>query len=422
LLDALSTKNNNGNVQLNADVLRELIGLVDWYKVLAGASDVLHNSIGVGGIEIDDSYIPEVFYSDDWEIREQQFNELQANIRLGVDVAVGDAVDGDPEEELGKPALVSAFKQDADFELLNLLRVLHLLAQPVRHGLVEKAALSHKVDRETLISKISDVLEDVSTEECVAIINFLTISAANIRCLPGRSIDESDVPFWEHKKRLHRMTIRPFISQSNDLHWGVEMAHRAISIWRRAVVDGYLPADFPWPNVEKAVRAIKESIEKRLELKTEEIFLRHTPYVVRGIDFAKKFRNEGFADVGDYDVLAYWPDSNTLIGVECKYNQPAFCLKDAKRLRDRIFALHDKDRNGQFSRIVDRREFAHQHRARMLELLKWPKSSISEEIYDELYISRDMHWWLVHPPYNVPTNFVRVDLLNSWLQKRNKPT
>lgn len=122
------------------------------------------------------------------------------------------------------------------------------------------------------------------------------------------------------------------------------------------------------------------------------------------------------ADVGDFDVLAYWPATNTLVVVECKYNQPPFSVKDSRRLRDRIFGKDETDRTGQFSRIARRRAFVKEHRGRMLELLKWPPAEVDESRDVEMYVSRDLHWWMVHPPYPVPTFFVAVDSLDIWLK------
>lgn len=133
------------------------------------------------------------------------------------------------------------------------------------------------------------------------------------------------------------------------------------------------------------------------------------------MDFFRKFRGEGFTDVGDFDVLAYWPATNTLVAVECKYNQPPFSIKDSRRLRDRIFGSNETDRAGQFSRIAGRRDFVNAHRTRLLELLKWAPPAVTEARDVELYVSRDVHWWMVHPPYPVLTEFVRVDSLDDWL-------
>jgi len=127
---------------------------------------------------------------------------------------------------------------------------------------------------------------------------------------------------------------------------------------------------------------------------------------------------EGFEDVGDFDVLAYWPVTNTLVAIECKYNQPPYSMKDSRRLRDDIFGKNETDRDGQFSRIVRRRQFLGIHRTRMIDLLKWPSTLVAERQVFELYVSREVHWWMVHPPYQVPTIFVRVDSLDDWLRKQ----
>jgi hypothetical protein len=60
--------------------------------------------------------------------------------------------------------------------------------------------------------------------------------------------------------------------------------------------------DFKWPSVVEEVRKVKESIESELERRTVEICERHTPYVGAGVDFFRRFKGEGFADVGDFDV------------------------------------------------------------------------------------------------------------------------
>src|SRR5699024_9934188 len=124
----------------------------------------------------------------------------------------------------------------------------------------------------------------------------------------------------------------------------------------------------------------------------------------------------GFEDVGDFDVFAYWPDDNLLVTVECKYNQPPYTVKDGRRLRDRIFGKAESDRAGQFSRILRRRQFLEKNRSRMLELLKWPKSEAKPVRNVELYVSRDVFYWMVHPPYPVPTKFVQVDVLDTWIK------
>ena len=203
--------------------------------------------------------------------------------------------------------------------------------------------------------------------------------------------------------------------------WGAEHASRAQHIWLSAVRDGVLPAEFPWPHAQEAVRIIKESIESALEDRVEEIFRRHALYVKGGVDFFRRFRDEKFDDVGDFDTLAYWPATNTVVFAECKYNQPPYSVKDSRRLRDRIFGKSDLDRNGQLSRIRGRREFLVKNRQRILELLKWPTPGHVTPKDVEVYVCRDIHYWMIHPPYTVPTKFIQVDALDAWIKNELKP-
>jgi hypothetical protein len=131
------------------------------------------------------------------------------------------------------------------------------------------------------------------------------------------------------------------------------------------------------------------------------------------MDFMRKFKKEKFDDVGDFDVLAYIPDINTWIAVECKYNQPPYCMKDSRRLRDSIF----NQKKSHVSKIDKRGDFLKKHSGRILELLNWPKPHDGvEPKYIDLYVSRETYWWMVNPPYSTNIEFVKIDLLDNWLK------
>lgn len=418
LLEKVLSSSCKGAQPVTNDVLRELIGLVDWYKVLADAGDVLHTGVDVGGIEIDDFYLPEVFYSTDSGERGTKFAREYAKSRLGIDLNDQDEVVGASEELLSDERLRQAFKQDLGFELQHLLSSLVILSQPVQWGLADTLALSYVATSDRISQLLVENLKGLEITESTAILEFLTLSGPHILRLAGRDVDEAEVPYWEHNKRIHRYAIRPLITEGESLRWGAEAASRALSIWNASVRDGYLPADFAWPNIEPLIRDVKEGIEKRLEERTGEVLLRHTPYMVRNLDFYRRFRSERFDDVGDFDVFAYWPETDTLLVAECKYNQPPYSMKDTRRLRDKIFGKSEDDRSGQFSRILRRRQFLIQHRSRMLELLGWPTPTGNQPRNLEIYVSREVYYWMVHPPYEVPTAFARIDALDTWIKKQ----
>lgn len=417
LLEKVISSEPAGTDPVSDGILRELIGLVDWYMVMTQASDVLHNAVDVGGVEIDDSFIPDVFYSPSSEERKTQFAREYAKSRLGVDINEQDTVEGASAELLSSQKLRHAFLTDAGFELQHLLDSLAVLSQAQRRGFGEKLALSYSADQDHITQVLVDSIEGLQLQEAGKIVDFLTLSESGIRRLAGRDVEEPDVPYWEHKKRVHRYAIRPLVRDGSKLRWGAETASRAMNVWMSSVRDGYLPASFAWSHVEPVIKQVKEDIEKRLEFRTEEIFLRHTPYVVRGRDFYKTYRGEGFDDAGDFDVLAFWPATNLLVAVECKYNQPTHTMKDSRRLRDQIFGKAENDRAGQLSRILRRRQFVAKNRVRMLELLKWPTAADTQPQDVELYVGRDIFYWMNDPPYPVLTKFTRIDALDAWIRK-----
>lgn len=417
LLEKVVSSQVSGSDEVTPDVLRELVGKVDWLMSLAGASDVLHNGVDVAGVTINDSFIPEVFYSDGSSDREIRFAREYARTRLGLGENHKDVVEGEPEALLESIDFNNAFEADVGFSLSDLLTSMSVLAQAQRYGFAQELSLSYGASPDKLAEKLAAEIKELGHEKAGRIVAFLTLSETGLLRLAGRDIQEGEVPYWEHNKRVHRYAIRPLVQVDGELRWGAEMASRCMFNWTSSVRDGYLPANFGWPNVESAVRQVKSSIEKRLEFRSEEIFRRHTPFVARGIDFHRRFRTEGFEDVGDFDVLAYWSEYNLLVAVECKYNQPAYTMKDSRRIRDKIFGRKEGDK-GQIGKVLRRGAFLEQNRTRMLELLDWPEPDKVSERYVELYVSRDIYYWMVNPPYPVPTHFVAIPTLDSWLKTK----
>lgn len=415
LLECCLSSQAHGVAPALPSVVVQLVASIDWLFVLYGASDVLHNGIDAAGLELDNSFVPEVFYSHDREEKERQFSVEVAQAKLGVDLLQEDEVNSAQNNGDEWGALDSAFESDLGFSFTHLMQTLLVLARWHELGGDSELRFCYQAPPATIAGKLTESVEGLFEAEARRMIDFMTLDSTSVRRLLGKAVDESDVPVWEHTKRGNRYTIRPLIKiEDGLLAWGAASADRASSIWSGSISDGYLPADFNWPRVKECVRAIKEGLEKQLEVQTFKVCSRTTTYVLHGIDFKYRFPKEQFDDVGDFDVLAYWPDSNRWTSVECKYNQPPFCLKDARRLRERIFGI-DNDR-GQFGKIEKRRAFLHERYDQLRALLGWPVSSGNHEpMFTEVYVSRDIYWWMRNPPYDVPSNFVRIDGLDGWL-------
>lgn len=394
----------------------QLLATIDWLFVLYGASDVLHNDIEAAGVELDHSFIPHVFYSEEREAKEREFSLEMADAKLGIDLLQEDEVTSVQEDGKDWSILDQAFVTDLGFSFTHLVQVLFVLARWQALGGDAKLRLSYKAPFSTITDILKNSMEDLSSDEATRIVEFLVLEPAKIRRLLGKDIAESDVPVWEHNKREHRYAIRPLIIiNEGQLAWGAAAADRAARIWTGTIFDGYLPADFNWPNVKNVVRNIKSGIEQKLEIRAFEVCSRATSWVLHGIDFKHKFPKESFEDVGDFDTLACWPEKNLWLSVECKYNQPPFCLKDARRLRERIFGS-GKD-HGQFAKIERRRDFLASNFVQLRKLLGWPEPPEGVlPSFSEVYVCRDIYWWMRNPPFVVPTQFVRIDGLDRWLR------
>jgi hypothetical protein len=285
--------------------------------------------------------------------------------------------------------------------------------------LKEKPYYFYVQPKETVAVQIAKALNEDNMEAIVKALDFLTLNPRKVRVLTGRSKEEGDVPVWEHNKRPHRYTIKPILEIGKDLLlWGADAADTAHTIWLNTIHNGYLPADIEVPEIDVALRKIKERMEKNLEVLAHDITSRFAPHCIAGIDFKRRFPKHKFDDVGDFDVLAYWPEQNFWVTIECKYIQPPFCIKDSRRLREKMF---DPSKNkSHICKIAKRRRFLQNNFDIIRELLEWPKPTLqSKEQIRELYVAKNSYWWMFAPPYSVPTEFVQIDLLESWFKQES---
>lgn len=416
LLEACLSLNSTEGGKVSEDEVMQLVANIDWLLVLYTASDTLHNGLDVAGVKLDSGFVPDIFYLEMNEANQNEFSREIADTKLGIGLIEEDKVDAIKSDCSEWEALNNSFQLDIGVSLDNFLQTLHVLYRwPSLLG-TNELTFSYSASANEINEVLIKAIEGITPEEVSAALSLVTLNPQKIRKLIGKSEYEIDVPLWEHNKRGNRYTIKPLIqNEQGDFIWGAAMVERAARIWKQTLSNGYMPADYDWPNIKDAVNKIKTSLEKQLEKNTEIILKRATPYSIGGIDFMRRFRQENFEDVGDFDGLAYWPETNTWVTVECKYNQPAFCLKDARRLRDRIF--DENNRKAHIPKIIKRRNFLITEMSRICKLLDWPASK-HHVVMHELYVSRDIYWWMRNPPYSVETKFVRVDALEQWLNDR----
>ncbi|HKZ11417.1 MAG TPA: hypothetical protein VJL61_12035 [Rhodanobacteraceae bacterium] len=410
LLELVHSSCSMGHEVPNCDAITSLVAEIDWLMVLYGASDTLHNAIDVGGIELNSSFVPEVFYAS--ESNEAYDREL-ADERLGAGKN-SDDISSLTDSEARR--LDEALLLDAGFTLTHLLHALVVLSRwPSVTGRPDDLKLSYRAADEVLVAELTKTVQDMTEPVARKVVEFLTLDPQRVRLIVGRDITESDVPIWEHRKRDHRYSIRPLIRLDDGrLAWGAAATSRAHSIWAASLSEGYPPADLPWPHVEEMSASIKRRVELELETRAFEICQRHAARVQHGINFKHRFPKESYEDVGDYDVLAYCPERNLWLTIECKFNKPAFSLKDARRLREYIFGKAISD--GHIGKIDRRRQFLADNTERLRTLLGWPAPSVLQTTIIDLYVCPRIFYWMRRPPYPTNIEFVRLGMLDTWIQ------
>ncbi|EBQ6370762.1 hypothetical protein BRQ91_19210, partial [Salmonella enterica] len=136
LLECTLSLNSKSETIPATDDILQLLADTDWLIVLYNASDILHNDIDVGGLSIDNFYIPQVFFSEDREIKEDKFSEEQAGYKLGYNLNDTDSVESDIiNEKLDD--LDRVFQQDLGFKYSSLLAVFSILFQWARFNQIE---------------------------------------------------------------------------------------------------------------------------------------------------------------------------------------------------------------------------------------------------------------------------------------------
>lgn len=415
---ALMLSNNNSQ-KITEDEYLDLLAHIHWLLNLYHSSDGLHFGIGVEGINVDNAYIPEISIPDSITNIETKYHEELSSYKLGIGLNSDDELESIiPQDEY--KLINDAFYKDLSFGFRNLITVLYCLSNWATFNHISPQAY-YQVELNELIQTIFNhfTIKDVTFEEVGKIIEFLIIDNEKINQLEGVDRKHYDVPVGDHNKRTNRINIKPLIKIGERIIWSPVCTHRSLGIWTNHTTDGYLPADFNFRNVNKLVKNSKTVLEKQLETKAFNILLRRSSFVKRGLDLRKTFYNqEDYPDIGDYDVLAYFPESNNWVMIECKYNQPAYCIKDMNRLRHKIFGKDELDQSSHISKVQGRYKFLISNYDRIRKSLNWPLPAENQlHKVTNLYISKNTYWWFRYPPYAVNVDFVQVDFLEQWLKE-----
>ena len=410
----------SGTKRMSEDNFRRLSGLVNWLHVLYHASDSLQYQTHASALIFNHESIVEVGFDVPDEKQDSYIKQV-AGEELSPSGNKEDRVEGTTPIKTVVGELDSAFREDFGFSFRNLTHVLHALKKWSFLGDGEEEQSSYAATEDEIVERcLKNILEDITEADIRAVVKFLILSSAGVIQLQGQEEPCNDIPVWEHIKRLMRYDLRPLIFFDGKYHWGAYAARMAEHTWRRTLFDGSLPAAFVAPKTQVVLDKWSKEIQDGIEIKALEVSRRHTLYS-ESVDLHSRFPKSSYpSDLGDYDVLIYLPKSHSLLNVECKEIPHTHNFKDASRQRRRIFGWPKPRKDSHFPKILKREQYLRHNWQRLAADLKWPVDTSRPPDIINVYVTRHRNWWMKSPPNNIQAEFIRIDLLDEYLRKKEE--
>ncbi len=410
-----------GTKRINADEYKRLCGLINWLHVLYSSSDCIKYQTHATALIFNNENIVQVGFDVKEEKQDSYLRQL-AGEDLSPTGKKEDRVEGITPIKTLINQLDAAFRTDFGFSYRNLVHVLHALSKWSflgEKGEKEKAVYV-ATENEIVARCLSQLKEDINDSDVRSILKFLTLTNTGVITVQKERekgiIEEEltdDIPIWENIGRLSRYDIRPLVFHEGKYFWGPWAAKMAEKLWIRTVMNGDMPAAFNAPQTKVILEGWSTQIQNGIESKALEVVRRYSPHA-ESVDLFSRFPKSGYEDVGDYDVLTYLPKSNVLLNIECKEIPHTHCMKDSSRVRRKIFDTSKK--SSYFSKILRREKYLSENLQKIVTDLKWPVDTAKPPKIINVFVPRHRNWWMKSPPSGIKAEFVRIDLLDSFLK------
>jgi hypothetical protein len=408
-----------GEEELGSSSLRYLLALVDKLRQIYSANDLIWYGIFPTEITIDHDYLVSINHSIDLEAMEDEFGKEQAQIDLGIvgnsnDVPKLDFPLEDYIEEIDK-----AFDQDFGFSMRDLVNVLEVMSLWPFYKGSENDEAPYYIATEGEIAEVClKSIEGINEHRVSKALHFLTLDPETLLKVEDQVRLCEDLPVWEHRKRTTRYTIKPLIRIGDSFLWGPCSTHQSCGIWANILHLNRLPADFKAKAVQKILEKGHKSIEESLVIKSEEIVSRFTSFVIRERDLHKIDKaGKHPPSLGDYDVLAFLENKNLLLYIECKIIDPPYCLKDTRRLREKIFGRVKGDgtfQEGYLQKVERRAQYLPEHTQEIMAALNWG-SGLNQPKVISVFLTQLGFWWTKFPPVETSIRFVQIQKLEAFV-------
>jgi hypothetical protein len=410
----------SGTASLDKNKFQYLAALVDKLHEIYTTSDIIHYEIAPVGIDIEDDYLINVQYEAGFEKKQEDYGREHAEGRLGLAGNKDDEVSFQQPIETYLEALDEAFRKDLGFDFTSMINCLQIMSQWSCFQDTVKENSYYKATKEEIVDACLGNINGFDSSEIGGMVELLTLRSKDVVQIideNGTYIPCEDLPVWEYRKRYSRYNLKPLILIDDKYYWGPYSVRRSGIIWSNILSAQSLPADIRvhCPAIEKLIRNVKKDVESTLVDKTSEIIKRKTKCVEKNVFLHKRNKKGGHPEsLGDYDVLAFWPGKNMILNIEDKDIIPPYCLKDAKTIREDIFGHSPRDQ-GYLVKVEKRALYLSKHLQEIVGILGWKVNPNELPTVVSLFVTRHSYWWTKFPPRPTNVYFVRIDMLDRFL-------
>lgn len=405
-----------GNTELNDQNLRLLLALANRLIDLYTASDFITYKLLPVNVHISNDYLVSTIYDNiDTENMQKEYGEEQEKLNLGIIGNKDDMVTSSFTLSDYLDKLDCAFYEDFGFGFKNFINLQQVLSRWAAFADKSEATYYH-AGLEEISAVCEKQIQGYIASETKAILHFLTLDPTEVLAIKDDPREADDVPIWEHNKRHMRFDIRPLIILGGQYYWGPYSIYRTCGIWLGILNKHKLPSSLDATNVKRSLKEGHLDLENSLVIKIKGIISRYTDQIKLEV-YPHKI-DDSIVDIGDYDILAYLKDSNTLLNIESKVIDPPHCNKDAGRIQRQIFGENKEAgtfEKGHLQKVEEREAYLQANgRAFMAKLCLGTTDSAPRVV--SIFVTKIGFLWTKYPPIKTDVHFVEIRLLDDFIK------
>lgn len=415
LIEKFVQKRPSGQTDLGADALRCLLALAERLLNLYSASDALYYGVAPARMSISSEYVTSVMYTDDFKRMEIIYSKEQSRMNLGLAGCMDDVPECSTATTGYLEELDQAFTKDMGFGLKDIASVGRVLSCWASSCNVQESE-SYSATLDQIATACCKHVSDFDSSQTKAICDLLTLRSEDMLRLEDSVDETSDLPVWEYTKRIMRYTIRPIIRIGEGYFWAPYSMFRAVQLWTGIGNSHKVPPSLNAPETKSVIRKAHEDLGSAMEKKCKEIVDRYTARAQANV-YPHKLDNAS-VDIGDFDVIAFFENQGVLITIESKIIDPAFCMKDTRRLRDMIFGREKRDgslKEGYLHKVEKRHNYLKANVADFIDRLGWGRPTNPPRVVS-LFVTQRSYWWTRFPTTTTEVQFVESRLLDDFLR------